>query len=470
MEDKDYKYIFKEFINLTDDGFVVVDKNNRITDINDKYCEFLKTSSSEAVGKPVTEVIQTSKLPELMQMGVKETGMVIKIGEDTGFTEDALVLVNRAGIRGADGEMIGAIAQVRFRLQTMDSAQKLMEKYNELEYYKDQYLKNTGSYFEEALGSSDVFKEVKKQGIKAARTSFPVLLTGETGTGKEVFANAIHNASDRRDKPMISINCAAIPGELLESELFGYEEGSFTGAKKGGKKGKIELANEGTLFLDEIGDMPLSMQAKLLRVLQEKEIEKIGGYKTIPVDIRIIAATRKNLEEMIEQGLFREDLYYRLNVINIEMPPLRKRKSDIPILAKHFLDRLNREYKSSIILSKEVLECFEGYMWPGNIRELDNVIKSAYASCDSFRIKLIDLPSKMVASHRVSEESRDETKRLAGLMEEYEKNIITEELRKYSWNCKKAADELGIHKSLLYKKIAKYGIDLNRERYSDGKF
>ena len=470
MEDKDYKYIFKEFINLTDDGFVVVDKNNRITDINDKYCEFLKTSSSEAVGKPVTEVIQTSKLPELMQTGVKETGMVIKIGEDTGFTEDALVLVNRAGIRGADGEMIGAIAQVRFRLQTMDSAQKLMEKYNELEYYKDQYLKKTGSYFEEALGSSDVFKEVKKQGIKAARTSFPVLLTGETGTGKEVFANAIHNASDRRDKPMISINCAAIPGELLESELFGYEEGSFTGAKKGGKKGKIELANEGTLFLDEIGDMPLSMQAKLLRVLQEKEIEKIGGYKTIPVDIRIIAATRKNLEEMIEQGLFREDLYYRLNVINIEMPPLRKRKSDIPILAKHFLDRLNREYKSSIILSKEVLECFEGYMWPGNIRELDNVIKSAYASCDSFRIKLIDLPSKMVASHRVSEESRDETKRLAGLMEEYEKNIITEELRKYSWNCKKAADELGIHKSLLYKKIAKYGIDLNRERYSDGKF
>lgn len=470
MEDKDYKYIFKEFINLTDDGFVVVDKNNRITDINDKYCEFLKTSSSEAVGKPVTEVIQASKLPELMQTGVKETGMVIKIGEDTGFTEDALVLVNRAGIRGADGEMIGAIAQVRFRLQTMDSAQKLMEKYNELEYYKDQYLKNTGSYFEEALGSSDVFKEVKKQGIKAARTSFPVLLTGETGTGKEVFANAIHNASDRRDKPMISINCAAIPGELLESELFGYEEGSFTGAKKGGKKGKIELANEGTLFLDEIGDMPLSMQAKLLRVLQEKEIEKIGGYKTIPVDIRIIAATRKNLEEMIEQGLFREDLYYRLNVINIEMPPLRKRKSDIPILAKHFLDRLNREYKSSIILSKEVLECFEGYMWPGNIRELDNVIKSAYASCDSFRIKLIDLPSKMVARHRVSEESKDETKRLAGLMEEYEKNIITEELRKYSWNCKKAADELGIHKSLLYKKIAKYGIDLNRERYSDGKF
>ena len=253
----------------------------------------------------------------------------------------------------------------------------------------------------------------------------------------------------------------------MESELFGYEEGSFTGAKKGGKKGKIELANEGTLFLDEIGDMPLNMQAKLLRVLQEKEIEKIGGYKTIPVDIRIIAATRKNLEEMIENGQFREDLYYRLNVINIEMPPLRKRKSDIPVLARHFLNRLNKEYKTNIMLSNEVLDCFIGYSWPGNIRELDNIIKSAYASCDSFKIRLMDLPSKMVASHKVGEGKSSEIKRLSNLMDEYEKSIILEELRRNGWNCRRAADELGIHKSLLYKKIDKYGIDLNRERYGD---
>lgn len=467
MEDRDYRYILKEFMNITDDGFVIMDKNGLISDINDKYCNFLKTSKEEAVGKNINEVIQTTKLPHLMENNGSEEGEIIRIGEDTGFTEDALVIVNRTGVWDEEGKAIGAIAQVKFRLQTMDSAQKLMKKYNELEYYKDEYLKNTGNYFEEALGSSEGFNEAKKQGMKAARTSFPVLLTGETGTGKEVFANAIHNAGDRRDKPMISINCAAIPGDLLESELFGYEEGSFTGAKKGGKKGKIELANEGTLFLDEIGDMPLNMQAKLLRVLQEKEIEKIGGYKTIPVDIRIIAATRKNLEEMIENGQFREDLYYRLNVINIEMPPLRKRKSDIPVLARHFLNRLNKEYKTNIMLSNEVLDCFIGYSWPGNIRELDNIIKSAYASCDSFKIRLMDLPSKMVASHKVGEGKSSEIKRLSNLMDEYEKSIILEELRRNGWNCRRAADELGIHKSLLYKKIDKYGIDLNRERYGD---
>lgn len=467
MDDRGYRYIFKRLMDISDDGFVVIDKDGKITDINDKYCAFLKTSKEEAVGKDVKSIISGSNLPTLLENHESEEGLVIKIGEDMGFTEDALVIVNRSGVFDEDGSDIGAIAQVKFRLQTMDSAQKLMQKYSELEYYRDEYLKSTGGYFEEALGSSEVFKEVKMQGLKAARTSFPVLITGETGTGKEVFANAIHNAGDRRDKPMVSINCAAIPGDLLESELFGYEEGSFTGAKKGGKKGKIELANEGTLFLDEIGDMPLSMQAKLLRVLQEKEIEKIGGYKTIPVDIRILAATRKNLEEMIEKGEFREDLYYRLNVINIEMPPLRKRKDDIPELALHFLDKLNREYKTNITLSNEVLECFGRYSWPGNIRELDNVIKSAYASCDSFHIRLIDLPSKMVAAKKVTESGEEDAKKLAGLMDEYEKNVITEELRRCNWNCKKAAEELGIHKSLLYKKIAKHGIDLGRERYEN---
>ncbi len=466
MEDKAYKYILKKLLEVSDDGFVIVDKNGVITDINEQYCLFLKTSKEEAIGRNVSEIISTTNLPFLMENKQSEEGVVIRIGEDNGFGEDALVIANRSGVDDENGETVGGIAQVRFRVQTMDSAQKLMNKYRELEYYRDEYLKNSSGYFEEALGSSEAFEEVKKQGIKAARTSFPVLLTGETGTGKEVFANAIHNASDRRDKPMISINCAAIPAELLESELFGYEEGSFTGAKKGGKKGRIELANGGTLFLDEIGDMPLSMQAKLLRVLQEKEIEKIGGYKTIPVDIRILAATRKNLEEMIEKGEFREDLYYRLNVININMPPLRERRSDIPELAVHFLEKLNNEYKTGILLSTEVLECFKSYAWPGNIRELDNVIKSAYASCDSFRIRLVDLPSKMVAGRSTLEGAGE--KKLAGLMDEYEKSVITEELRKSGWNCKKAADELGIHKSLLYKKIAKHGIDLNKERYGDG--
>ena len=420
MNERDYTYIFKKLLEITDDGFVIIDKDGKVAEINEQYCSFLKTSRSEAIGKDITEVIETTNLLNLLKSKESEEGMVIRIGEDTGFTEDALVIVNRSGVCDENGETVGALAQVKFRLQTMDSAQKLMKKYKELEYYKDEYLKNSGSYFDKALGDSEVFREVKKQGLKAARTSFPVLLTG----------------------------------------------GSFTGAKKGGKKGKIELADEGTLFLDEIGDMPLSMQAKLLRVLQEKEIEKIGGYKSIPVDIRIVAATRKNLEEMIENGQFREDLYYRLNVINIEMPPLRKRIGDIPVLARYFLNRLNNEYKTNIIMSKEVIDCFESYSWPGNIRELDNVIKSAYATCDSYKIRTVDLPSKIVASHKISDTaSAAENKRLSVLMDEYEKNIIVEELRRNGWNCKNAAAELGIHKSLLYKKIAKYEIDLNKERY-----
>ncbi len=465
MTDKDYKDILKKFLEITDDGFVIVDRNKNITDINEQYCAFLKTSRKAAIGKNINEVIETTRLPYLMETNECDKGSVVRIGEENGFIEDILAVTNRTGVRDENGNTVGGIAQVKFKLQTVDSSQKLMKKYKELEYYRDEYLKNSGGFFEGALGNSRIFEEVKKQGLKAARTSFPVLLTGETGTGKEVFANAIHSASNRKDKPMISINCAAIPSELLESELFGYEEGSFTGAKKGGKKGKIELANEGILFLDEIGDMPLPMQAKLLRVLQENKIEKIGGYNSIPVDIRIIAATRKNLEEMIENGLFREDLYYRINVINIEMPPLRDRAEDIPELAEYFLDKLNNEYKTTIAMSDEVIKCFESYSWPGNIRELDNVIKSAYASCDMLKIGLMDLPAKMAAGRNRSGDGAEQKKKLSMIMDEYEKSIITEELRKNDWDCKRAANELGIHKSLLYKKINKYGIDLNKERY-----
>ena len=283
------------------------------------------------------------------------------------------------------------------------------------------------------IGESEAIQRVRAIIEKVAPTEARVMITGDNGTGKEVVARLLHEGSPRANKPMVEVNCAAIPSELIESELFGHMKGAFTGAVKD-RAGKFEQADGGTLFLDEIGDMPLSMQAKLLRVLQEKEIEKIGGYKTIPVDIRILAATRKNLEEMIEKGEFREDLYYRLNVINIEMPPLRKRKDDIPELALHFLDKLNREYKTNITLSNEVLECFGRYSWPGNIRELDNVIKSAYASCDSFHIRLIDLPSKMVAAKKVTESGEEDAKKLAGLMDEYEKNVITEELRRCNWN------------------------------------
>ena len=280
-------------------------------------------------------------------------------------------------------------------------------------------------------------------------------MTGESGTGKELFARAIHNASNRSGKPIVSINCAAIPAELIESELFGYKEGAFTGARRGGQQGKFLQADHGTIFLDEIGDMPLNMQSKLLRVLQEKEVDPIGGSSPVPVDIRVIAATRKNLQQMVENGQFREDLFYRICVVNIELPPLRDRREDIMTLSNYFLNKINSEYNTTVALSKDVKSCFLKYNWPGNIRELDNVIKSAYASCDGLFICLENLPAKMI-SRQVFQAQQGKT--LKQMVDGYETSIIKEFLRKHNWNIQSTAEELGIHRSLLYKKMEKYSI------------
>ena len=354
---------------------------------------------------------------------------------------------------------MAGVAQVKFRLQTLDSAKRLMSEYAELEFYKEEYRKagNCKISFDSIVGTSEAFLEKKRLGLKAAWTDFAVLLTGETGTGKELFARAIHNASNRADKPMVSINCAAIPSELLESELFGYADGAFTGARKGGKPGKFQLANGGTLFLDEIGDMPLNMQAKILRTLQESEVEPVGGSGPVPVDVRVISATRQNLPKLIESGDFREDLYYRLNVINIEIPSLRERRGDILDLSNHFLSQLNQEFQRTTVLSPEVKRCFVSYQWPGNVRELDNVIKGAYATCDGFTIDLTDLPGNMsLPKVSLLMESR---KQLAELMNDYEREVILAVLRDKGGNCQRTAEELGIHRSALYKKMNKLGID-----------
>lgn len=271
--------------------------------------------------------------------------------------------------------------------------------------------------------------------------------------------------SQRRDKPIISINCAAIPADLLESELFGYEEGAFTGARKGGKIGKFQLAEGGTLFLDEIGDMALNLQAKLLRVLQEHEIERVGGTKTIPINVRIVAATRQNLPEMIANGTFREDLYYRLNVINLEMVPLRERPEDILLYANHTLEELNQQYKTNTILSDGVKRRLREYRWPGNVRELVNVITSAYASCDTMMIDEMDLPTRLITKSR----SRTDHPplRLPDMIAEYEAAIIRDTLRRNGQNCRATAQELGIDRSLLYRKMRKAGIVVEKVLASD---
>jgi len=250
----------------------------------------------------------------------------------------------------------------------------------EIRQYKSELNRIRGAKYslDQIIGNSAKIKKMKEMIVKAAQTKSTVLIFGETGTGKELVAHAIHQQSRRNYQPFVRVNCAAIPGELLESELFGYEEGAFTGAKRGGKVGKFELANFGTLLLDEINQMPLYMQSKLLRVIQEKEIERLGGNRPIEIDVRRIFTTNQNLAELVQQNKFREDLYYRINVVSIDIPPLRERIEDIPMLVRFFIAKINKELGLSISgIDKKVLKLFMAYDWPGNIRELENAIERA---------------------------------------------------------------------------------------------
>lgn len=450
-------HIFEQVSSMTDDGFIVVNRKGEVIHINDKYCNFLGTTKAEALGKSIFNIIPNSHMLEVMEKRYCEECVIQNY--ILGKEKEKSAIVSRSYVEDDNGDVIAGVAQVKFRVETLDVAKKLIKEYVELEFYKQEYFNDIKENFcfDKLVGSSDSFSKIKKLAQKASKTNFSVLITGNTGTGKEVIAKAIHSNSERRDNPLVSLNCAAIPEELLESELFGYEDGAFTGAKKGGKKGKFFIANNGTIFLDEIGDMPISMQGKLLRVLQEKEIDPIGSIKPIPIDVRIIAATRKNLPELITNGKFREDLYYRLNVINIEMPDLAERQDDILEFAEYFLNKLNLEYNTVKTFSSSVKKCLRDYSWPGNIRELDNVIKSAYAINDSIEIELSDLPTKLVSKSSKNSFLQTHTS-LEEQMNDYEKQLLLDYLKKAHWNCKYVAEELGIHQSVLYKKIKKYGI------------
>lgn len=312
---------------------------------------------------------------------------------------------------------------------------------------------------ENIIGESQEIKEVKKEALIASKSSSTVLITGESGTGKELFARAIHNHSKRSENPFVAVNCAAIPDNLLESELFGYEEGAFTGARKGGKLGMFELAHKGSIFLDEIGDMSLHLQSKLLRVLQEKELNKIGAKSNVFIDVRIIAATNKNLEDMIKKGTFREDLYYRLNVIPIKLPSLRERKSDIPLLIDYMVKEYSEKLNKSVSgVDNNVLDAMLSYKWPGNIRELQNLVEYSVNMSYSSTISLDVIPKKIRTIKHEEVIREDDSIRT---LDELEKHEIIKALLKYK-DYKKdkelAAKALGISRATLYRKLEKYNI------------
>ena len=449
-----YKNIVSQILKMTSDGFIITDTEGNVREINKQYADFFGKSRGEIIGKSILNIIPNSKMIDIVKHKFSEEDAVHKYidGEAKGNS----VIVSRSYVEDEDGNVVAGVAQVKFKVQTLAVAKKLMNEYEELEYYREEF--QNQNRVDNIIGSDPKFREIVKECLKVAKTDIPVLLTGETGTGKEVMAKALHTNSLRCDKPFVSINCAAIPFELLESELFGYMDGAFTGAKRGGKKGKFQLANGGTIFLDEIGDMPSSMQAKLLRVLQEKEIEPLGSEKSIPLDVRVVAATRQDLEAKKKDGSFREDLYYRLSVFNIHIPPLRERGGDSLELAEFFLDELNHKYKTYKTFSKAVKAYFLKYQWPGNVREVNNVVQSAYAISTENIIDINDIPARMLQQEKPAINLDKNKKSLGQMVDDYEKEVILELLKKHKGNCLEAAKEAGIHKSNFYRKLQKYGI------------
>jgi two-component system, NtrC family, nitrogen regulation response regulator NtrX len=313
-------------------------------------------------------------------------------------------------------------------------------------------------------GDNDRIRQLKEQIRIVAPTNAWVLISGENGTGKELVAHTIHKLSKRSQKPLVEVNCAAIPEELIESELFGHEKGAFTGATAM-KKGKFDLAHEGTLFLDEIGDMSLKAQSKTLRILQEQKFERVGGSRTIQVDVRVIAATNKDLEAEIEKGRFRDDLYYRLNVIPIRVPPLRERVEDIPALISEFLREISMNMNvGPKSFSEEALEKLKTYPWPGNVRELKNLVERLAIMTPGMEILAADIPApySQEPDLDIAFASSLEAATIKEAKESFEKAYIAKKLQEYKWNISQTADAIGIERSNLHKKIKAYGLDIYR--------
>ncbi|MBF8983326.1 sigma-54-dependent transcriptional regulator [Lutibacter sp. B2] len=454
-EEKNASEILKNIINNAYDGIVVVNKAGYITMMNEPYAKFLGVDRKDVIGKHATEVIDETRLHIVVKTEKEEVADIQKVRGKN-------IVVMRSLIYKGN-EVVGSIGKIMFKdiKEVNVLASKIKQIENELDYYKDalKEVRNTKYSFDNITGKSEKLKETKYLAEKATHTNSNVLIRGESGTGKELFAHAIHAASNRAMGPFIKVNCAAIPAELLEAELFGYEEGAFTGAKRGGKIGKFELANRGSIFLDEIGDMPQNMQVKLLRILQEKEIERVGGNKCIPLDVRIIAATNRNLEEMVKKGEFREDLYYRLNVMSITIPPLRDRIVDVEPLVEDLLMKISEEVGNYVTkISSQVMKYLKMYDWPGNVRELENVLERAINLVDYGKeIKVEHLP---IHIRKIEiQVNTKEDRALKNILEEVEKKAIIACLKRVNGNRTKTAKILDISRSSLYEKLWRYGIE-----------
>ncbi|MFZ5643662.1 MAG: sigma-54 interaction domain-containing protein [Bacillota bacterium] len=442
-------------------GVVVTDMEGNIVYVNQRYADLLEVDPREVIGKPVKEIIPNTRMDIVTRTGKEEIGsvFVIKNGET--------IIVNRLPIT-KDGKIIGAFAFSVLskidELNTLSTIEQVNRLKSEISQYKHELGRLRGAKYslEQIVGDSPVLQNIKEIIKKVSQTRSTVLISGETGTGKELIAHAIHQESPRNHKPLVRLNCAAIPGELLESELFGYEEGAFTGAKKGGKPGKFELAHGGTLLLDEINQLPLYLQSKLLRAIQEKEIERVGGVKPIDVDLRLICITNQNLIELVKKGEFREDLYYRINVVLINVPPLRDRAEDIPQLVDRCIVKINKDIGLNIQgVDSRVLDLFSKYDWPGNVRELEHVLERAANMVLAGNLDLESfeffLPRMFKGGSTTNAEART---CLEEVRFKAERDAIMQALVSTGGNKKRASELLKIDRSVLYDKIKKYGINV----------
>ena len=450
-----YKLIFDSIHN----GVMVTDQWGTITHFNKPYSRFLGLVPEEQIGRHCTDVLDNTRMHVVAKTGRPEINRTHEVKGQN-------MVVQRIPIK-KDGKVIAVFGQVMFK--DVRDVHKLAKAFSMLEskvrLYEEELLnlRATRYTLDSIIGKSDSILALKKKALCATGNKSPVLITGESGTGKELFAQSIHHGSDRKFYPFVRINCAAIPRDLLESELFGYEKGAFTGAMPKGKPGKFELAHQGTIFLDEIGDLPMEMQPKLLRILEDKAFERLGGNQIIRSDFRLIAASNQPLEDMMEEGRFRKDLFYRLNVICIHIPPLRDRREDIIDLRRHLLEQLAQESNIPLApLGAEARRALVSYDWPGNVRELSNTLERTLSSMEGDIIDLDDLPYRIHRKQKANGTSAAAASlRIAHSKAEIE--AIRYALKASGNNKSQAARMLGIHRTLLYKKMKKYDLSIQAD-------
>lgn len=457
---KDHYREFLDILNCLKVGVYITDGKGKTLFLNDESCKTGGLTRGEVLGKNMKELEEMGFIADSITLKTLKSGKEEEIIQSLG-DGDKVYVTGTPLYHNDKIELV--ICTERDITETLTLKELLKERDNdnvkikeEVEYLKRQNIVMWGNM----IAEDEASKQLAEKARRIAKMDATVLLTGASGTGKEVFANFIYQNSKRVGKPFIKVNCAAIPEHLMESELFGYEGGAFTGADKNGKMGLFEMANKGTLFLDEIGELPIHLQSKLLRVLQERELMRVGGSKTISLDIRLIAATNRDLKKAIEEGAFRGDLYYRLNIMPLELLPLRGRKKDIKALAMYFVRQFNKEYKLEKIITEEAMELLQRFQWPGNIRELENVIERIMISFDGETItkfqveRAIGIPVEST----VSTDAIASGKSMEQLMEEYEKYILESMMNKYR-RASDVARALQMNKSTLSRRLKKYQIE-----------